>query len=73
MKSMDKRRLTVIHDLEEIPADMNEEQARDFFDTHEFSDELWDKAGPIPDELAYRLQQLRQRRAGGSPAIRRRA
>jgi uncharacterized protein (DUF4415 family) len=41
-----------LRDPSEIPEHMSEEEARDFWDTHEVTEEYLDKAGPVAaDEL----------------------
>jgi hypothetical protein len=43
--------MKVIHSLDEIPAFASEAEEADFWDTHEFSDELWDSLPSAEDEL----------------------
>lgn len=40
-----------IRDPSEIPPDMSEEEAREFWDTHEITEEFLEKAGPVPEGI----------------------
>jgi len=40
-----------IKDPSEIPPDMSEEEAREFWDTHEITEEFLDKAEPVPEDM----------------------
>src|SRR3712207_170659 len=40
----------VINSLDEIPAFKDECEEVEFWDPHEFSDELWDALPPVPDD-----------------------
>lgn len=46
----EKREMIPITDPSQIPPDMTEEEAREFFDTHEFTEEYLEKVGPVPEE-----------------------
>ena len=46
-----KYELTVINSLDEIPHFKNEDEERDWWATHEFSDELWDSLPDASEEL----------------------
>lgn len=44
-----RRRMTVIHKLDEIPAFANEDEEHEFWSTHSLGDEIWDAAEPLPE------------------------
>lgn len=44
-----ERKLIPLTDPEEVPEGMSEEEAREFWETHEFTEEYFRKAGPPPE------------------------
>ncbi len=49
---MNPNHLIPVTDSSQIPARMTEDQAREFWDTHELTQELLDTVEPAPDDLA---------------------
>jgi hypothetical protein len=47
---MSNRKLIPLRDPAEIPRDMTEQQAREFWSSHEVPEEYLERAGPIPDD-----------------------
>ena len=54
-QNAEKYDLIPIYSLDEIPAFSSEDEERDWWDTHEFSDELWDS---LPHERDPDLERL---------------
>ena len=46
---MNLNRLTPVTDPGQVPADMTEEEARAFWDTHSLTEELLAQSGPVDD------------------------
>lgn len=46
---MEDRELIPLRDPSEIPANMTEAEEREFWDTHEITEEFLEKAGPVPE------------------------
>lgn len=46
---MSVKRLVPLRAPDEIPPNMTEQQAREFWDTHEVTEEYLKRAGPVPD------------------------
>jgi hypothetical protein len=71
MKPEPKYERTPIYSLDEIPDFANEDEERDFWAEHEFSDELWDSLPDMTaelDEIAPLPQEAEGRkRAPASP------
>ncbi len=44
-----ERKLIPVTDPEEVPEGMSEEEAREFSETHEFTEKYFRKAGPPPE------------------------
>ena len=44
----DGREFTIIHSLSDIPTFANEEDEADWWDTHDFSDEVWEQLRQAP-------------------------
>lgn len=62
MTTMQDTELKTIRSIDQIPPFANEAEEAEFWDTHQFSDKLWDNAEPFgPDELPLPHQ------AGGYP------
>lgn len=49
MTTGSERTMHTIHEMAEIPAFRSEAEEAEFWQTHEFSDELMERAEPIPD------------------------
>ena len=47
---MTKRELIPLTSYDDIPPDMTEAEARDFWDTHEITEEFLASAPPVPDD-----------------------
>ena len=63
-----RRRITIIHSLDEIPEFASDEEEARFWDTHEMSSALWHSLPPIPDDelppIRQDTQPSRKRVAG---------
>ncbi len=47
---MNEKKMTPLRDSSEIPVGMSEKQAREFWDTHEITEEYLAKADPPPED-----------------------
>ena len=63
---MTERELIPLTDPSQVPENMTEHEAHEFWSTHEITEEFWEKAEPVPeDELPRpmsREELLRRRR-----------
>ena len=48
---MAERKLIPLRDPSEIPENMTEAEEREFWDTHEITEEFLDKAEPVPEDM----------------------
>jgi hypothetical protein len=53
-----KYELTVVNSLDEIPDFASEDEEREWWATHEFSDELWESLEDKSGELAAELDEI---------------
>ena len=58
MRSKKLTEMHIIHSLDEIPTFVSEREEAEYWDTHEFSDELWDS---LPEPEADWLPPVRPR------------
>jgi hypothetical protein len=54
--------LATVRSWDEVPEDMSEAEEDEFWRTHELGDELFDRAGPLPEEVQSVIERARQRR-----------
>jgi hypothetical protein len=47
---MKNKKMVPLRDPSEIPENMSEEEEREFWDTHEITEEFLDKAEPVPED-----------------------